>query len=159
MQIVPFKKQYQQQVIDLIVGIQSGEFGVKITANDQPDLADIKNFYQWGNGNFWIALTEDEVLGTISLVDIRNSQAGLRKMFVKKGYRGKPLNIGQKLMDTATQWCIERSIKQIYLGTVPTYYAAHRFYEKNGFSRLEKSELPKAFHLMDADKWFYFKNL
>lgn len=159
MQIVPFKKQYQQQVIDLIVGIQSGEFGVKITANDQPDLADIENFYQLGNGNFWLAVSENKVLGTISLVDIGNSQVGLRKMFVKKGYRGKPLNIGQKLMDTATQWCIERSIKQIYLGTVPTYYAAHRFYEKNGFSRLEKSELPKAFHLMDADKWFYFKNL
>ena len=159
MQIVPFKKQYQQQVIDLIVGIQSGEFGVKITANDQPDLADIENFYQLGNGNFWLAVSENKVLGTISLVDIGNSQVGLRKMFVKKGYRGKPLNIGQKLMDTATQWCIERSIKQIYLGTVPTYYAAHRFYEKNGFSRLEKSELPKAFHLMNADKWFYFKNL
>jgi len=158
-QIVPFKKQYQQQVIDLIVGIQSGEFGVKITANDQPDLADIENFYQLGNGNFWLAVSENKVLGTISLVDIGNSQVGLRKMFVKKGYRGKHLNIGQKLMDTATQWCIERSIKQIYLGTVPTYYAAHRFYEKNGFSRLEKSELPKAFHLMNADKWFYFKNL
>ncbi len=31
--------------------------------------------------------------------------------------------------------------------------------QKNGFNRLEKSKLPKAFHLMDADKWFYFKEL
>ena len=59
--IVPFTKIYEQQVIELIVGIQSGEFGVKITAADQPDLKDIANFYQWGNGNFWIALSEKSV--------------------------------------------------------------------------------------------------
>ncbi|MCF6319805.1 MAG: GNAT family N-acetyltransferase [Proteobacteria bacterium] len=157
--ITPFTKEYEQQVIDLIVGIQSGEFGVKITAADQPDLKIISEFYQKGSGNFWIALQDDEVLGTISLTDIGNSQVGLRKMFVKQGHLGKPLNIGQKLMDTTFTWCNEHSIKQIFLGTVPTYYAAHRFYEKNGFKRLEKSDLPKAFHLMDADKWFYYKNL
>jgi N-acetylglutamate synthase-like GNAT family acetyltransferase len=157
--IVPFKKKYQQQVIDLIVGIQSGEFGVNITASDQPDLTDIDNFYQKDNGNFWIALKGAEVLGTISLTDINNKQVGLRKMFVKQGFRGQPLNIGQNLMDTVFEWCGDKSIKQIFLGTVPHYYAAHRFYEKNGFCRLEKNKLPKAFHLMDADKWFYFKDL
>jgi N-acetylglutamate synthase-like GNAT family acetyltransferase len=157
--IVPFTEKYQQQVIDLIVGIQSGEFGVDITASDQPDLADIDNFYQKDNGNFWIAIKEDEVLGTISLTDIGNKQVGLRKMFVKQGHRGKPLNIGQNLIDILFQWCMDREIKQIFLGTVPHYYAAHRFYEKNGFNRLDKTKLPKAFHLMDADKWFYFRDL
>ena len=157
--IIPFVKFYQQQVIDLIVGIQSGEFGVNISAEDQPDLKIISEFYQQGIGNFWIALKNDEVLGTISLTDIGNHQVGLRKMFVKQGYRGKPLNIGQNLMNIVFDWCNDKSVKQIFLGTVPHYYAAHRFYEKNGFNRLEKSELPKFFHLMDADKWFYFKDL
>ena len=49
-----FKQTYQQQVIDLIVGIQSGEFGVKITAEDQPDLKDIQSYYQTKSGNFWV---------------------------------------------------------------------------------------------------------
>lgn len=159
MTILPFSKEYEQQVIDLIVGIQSGEFGVEISADDQPDLKNIENFYQKGKGNFWIALADQELLGTISLVDIGNDQVGLRKMFVKKGFRGKPLNIGQNLVDTAYSWCQKQNIKQIFLGTVPHYYAAHRFYEKNGFSRLDKSNLPKAFHLMEADKWFYTKHL
>lgn len=143
----------------MIVDIQHGEFGVNITAEDQPDLTNIQNFYQIDNGNFWIALKHKEVVGTISLVDIGNDQVGLRKMFVKHGYRGQPLNIGQMLMDTTSKWCNEKSIKHIFLGTVPHYYAAHRFYEKNGFNRLEKNDLPKAFHLMEADKWFYFKDL
>ena len=131
--IVPFTKGFEQQVIDLIVGIQSGEFGVKITAEDQPDLKDIATFYQWGNGNFWIALNDNQVHGTVSLTDIGNQQVGLRKMFVKQGYRGKPHNIGQKLLDTALKWCFDKNIKHIFLGTVPHYFAAHRFYEKNGF--------------------------
>ena len=54
-------------------------------------------------------------------------------MFVKQGYRGAPLNIGQNLMNIALNWCSKKSIEQIFLGTVPTYFAAHRFYEKNGF--------------------------
>lgn len=157
--IIPFIKIYEQQVIELIVGIQSGEFGVKITAADQPDLKDIANFYQWGNGNFWIALDGNQVIGTVSLTDIGNRQVGLRKMFVKQGFRGQPHKIGKSLLDTALKWCFDRNIKDVFLGTVPHYYSAHRFYEKNGFIRLEKSELPKAFHLMDADKWFYWKEL
>ena len=157
--IVPFTKPYEKQVIELIVGIQSGEFGVKITAEDQPDLKKIASFYQCGNGNFWIALAENQVLGTISLTDIGDHQVGLRKMFVKQEYRGQPHNIGQSLLDTALNWCYDKNIKQVFLGTVLHYYSAHRFYEKNGFKRLEKEALPKAFHLMDADKLFYWKNL
>jgi len=156
---MPFIKPYEKQVIDLIVGIQHGEFGVNITAEDQPDLKNISNFYQNNNGNFWIAIIDNEVLGTISLVDIGNQQVGLRKMFVKNGYRGQPLFIGQKLLETVYDWCYLKNIKQIYLGTVAHYYAAHRFYEKNGFVRIEKNQLPHKFHLMDADNLFYLKDM
>ena len=143
----------------MIVGIQHGEFNVNITAEDQPDLKNIPNFYQTGKGNFWIALFNHKVVGTISLVDIGNNQVGLRKMFVKDGFRGKPLFTGQALMDIAYTWCTKKGIKQIFLGTVPHYFAAHRFYERNGFKQLQKSQLPKAFHIMNADKLFYFRDL
>lgn len=92
-------------------------------------------------------------------MDIGNQQVGLRKMFVKSEFRGQPHFVGQKLMDTAYHWCQKKRVNKIFLGTVPHYYAAHRFYEKNGFNRLKKQQLPKAFHLMDADKLFYWKDL
>lgn len=153
--IQPFTKTYQQQVIDLIVGIQSGEFGVKITAEDQPDLKEIQNYYQTGSGNFWIALNDQQVVGTISLLDIGHHQVALRKMFVAKNFRGKPLNIAQDLVDTAKSWCQSHHITDIFLGTVPAYHAAHRFYEKNGFTRIEPCSLPKRFPIMAVDKYFY----
>lgn len=95
--ITRFSKKYEQQVIDLIVGIQSGEFNVSITASDQPDLQNIKHYYQQGSGNFWVALQGNKVLGTLAFYELGRQQVALRKMFVKQAFRGKPLSIGQKL--------------------------------------------------------------
>lgn len=155
MRITPYTQPYQQQVASLIVGIQNKEFDVDITADDQPDLKNIEQYYQNNKGNFWIALQDEQVLGTIALVDIDNQQLALRKMFVKSGYRGQPLNIGQSLLNTAINWAKQRLITEIYLGTVPNYYAAHRFYEKNDFYRVSKSKLPANFNIMEVDKYFY----
>ncbi len=75
-----FSSKYQESIIELIVNIQQQEFGIDITAEDQPDLSDIPGFYQKGKGNFWVAIKSDKVIGTISLIDIGNNQATLRKI-------------------------------------------------------------------------------
>ncbi len=38
------------------------------------------HFDQTGKGNFWVALYDDKVVGTISFLDIGNHQVALRKM-------------------------------------------------------------------------------
>jgi len=86
--IRPFCMDDEQQVIDLIVSIQQREFNIPITAEDQPDLLDIPNYYQKNCGIFWVALHNEDVVGTISLLDIGNGQSALRKMFVPQHYRG-----------------------------------------------------------------------
>ena len=43
-------------------------FGVKLLVSD---LLDIPGHYQQGLGNFWIALSAGQVVGTIGLLDIR----------------------------------------------------------------------------------------
>ncbi len=157
--IQSFSKPYEKQVIELIVSIQAKEFGVSITAEDQPDLNDIENYYQKNAGNFWVALDDNKVVGTIALVNIDNQQGALRKMFVKNGYRGKPLLIGQQLIDTLLEFAQQNNLSEIFLGTVPNYHAAHRFYEKNGFKRICEPDLPKNFQIMEVDKYFYKKVL
>ena len=130
--IVEYSNKYKDQIIDLIISIQTKEFKVPVTLQDQPDLENISSFYQKGNGNFWIALSGDKVIGTIALIDIGNSQSALRKMFVAKEYRGKDKGIAQRLFNTVLDWCKSKDIQEIYLGTVAILYAAQRFYEKNG---------------------------
>jgi N-acetylglutamate synthase-like GNAT family acetyltransferase len=101
-QIRTFQSQDTEQIVNLILTIQQVEFQVPITIQDQPDLLEIPNFYQQGNGNFWVAVQGDEVVGTIALIDCGRPIGAIRKMFVKKEFRGKELGIAQKLLDTLT---------------------------------------------------------
>ncbi|MCG8338179.1 MAG: GNAT family N-acetyltransferase [Proteobacteria bacterium] len=156
--IVPFDPSFCDLIIELILAIQRNEFGIEITAADQPDLANISEFYQKGTGNFWVALEAETLVGTISLLDIGNNQVALRKMFVKKEYRGAPHNIAGLLLQTALSWAREQGVATIYLGTTPKFLAAHRFYEKNGFDLIPKESLPSAFPIMKVDTRFYFFN-
>ena len=145
----------EKQVVDLIVSIQQKEFNIPITAEDQPDLSDIPDYYQKNHGNFWVALHNEAIIGTISLLDIGNSQAALRKMFVDQHYRGPEKGTARSLLKTLLDWAKSCGLREIYLGTTPFFLAAHRFYEKNGFIEILKKDLPKAFPLMEVDTKFY----
>lgn len=159
MMIEDYKDKYQNGIIDLIVGIQRSEFGLDITAADQPDLADIANFYVQGQGNFWVAVDNDQVVGTISLLDIGDDTVALRKMFVAESHRGKEKGVANQLLNTAFDWAEANQLKAIYLGTTSKFLAAHRFYEKNGFSEILKSALPEAFPIMTVDTKFYKREI
>ncbi|WP_371374990.1 GNAT family N-acetyltransferase [Sporomusa aerivorans] len=146
---------YKEEVINLILAIQQAEFGIPITREDQPDLAAIEQFYQTGAGNFWVALGETHVVGTIALLDIGNKQAAIRKLFTNAAYRGSGYNTGKMLLEKLMGWAAAKGIEEIYLGTTEKFLAAHRFYEKNGFNEITTAELPAAFPVMAVDKKFY----
>jgi N-acetylglutamate synthase-like GNAT family acetyltransferase len=150
-----YTDQYKQHVADLIVPIQQEEFNIPITAADQPDLQNIPTFYQSKNGNFWVAINDGRVVGTISLLDIGNRQGALRKMFVHKDFRGKEHGTGQLLLNTLFTWAKEKEYTEIYLGTTAKFLAAHRFYEKNNFVEVAVDELPASFPRMEVDVKFY----
>ncbi|KOP38188.1 N-acetyltransferase [Flavobacterium sp. WLB] len=148
------ENQYSNVIVDLILNIQQKEFNVPITIEDQPDLLTIDDFYYASGGGFWGAFIKEELVGTIALVKFSDTEAAIRKMFVKKEYRGKEFSIAQKLLETLISYCKENGINDIYLGTVSILEAALRFYEKNDFVRIEKEKLPKAFPLMAPDNVF-----
>ena len=153
MEIVEYNDMYKQDIISLIVGIQHDEFGLPITAADQPDLANVTSFYMQDKGNFWLMLEQGQVVGTIALIDIGNSEAVLRKMFVHPAYRGS--GVAQDLLETLLEWCRSNGIRTVFLGTIDIMKAAHRFYEKNGFMKLDKVKLPSKFPVMKVDNVFY----
>ena len=150
---------YCQQVIDLILTIQRNEFSIPITLDDQPDLQAISRHYQKNKGNFWIALDDGKVIGTISLTDIGYGLGALRKMFVRKDHRGKESGVAQELLNTLLDWARSGGMKSIFLGTTPALKAAHRFYEKNGFGEISANDLPPQFPRMKVDKVFYVIHL
>jgi GNAT superfamily N-acetyltransferase len=154
-EVLPFTPEHAAGVVAVILPIQQSEFSIPVTLDSQPDLLDIGTFYQQGNGNFWVALKDSEVVGTVALLDIGNHQAALRKMFVRAEYRGAEHGVAKRLLETLMIWSRARGLRDIYLGTTSKFLAAHRFYEKNGFREVTSAGLPTAFPVMSVDTKFY----
>ena len=158
--ILPLSNVYRDEVAGLILPIQQTEFHVPITLADQPDLADLEAAYFRPGGHFWGAFVEGELAGTIGLLvrgpaGIHTPIGVIRKMFVKPPFRGKQWGVAQRLLETLVTYSRENGLEHLYLGTITSRKAAHRFYEKNGFERMEKTALPAIFPFMPVDDVFY----
>ena len=159
-EIKQYESAYCDQIITLILNIQQNEFQVPVTLADQPDLLIIDQYYQQRNGDFWVAVNEQNaVVGTIALIDNGETYGTIRKMFVRADYRGKELGIAAKLFDTLEKKAITNNMTALYLGTVERLKASHRFYEKNGFIEIPKADLPNNYPLMPVDTMFFMKTL
>jgi N-acetylglutamate synthase-like GNAT family acetyltransferase len=147
-------------VRDLILGIQQGEYGFPITWEDQRDLHDIAGWYRAGAGEFWVV--EDEagrIVGTVGLRDIGGGAGALRKMFVAKDWRGAERAVALALVEGLLAHARAHGLETILLGTTEAFRAAHRFYEKCGFHRVDGATLPDAFPRMSGDTRFYRRDL
>ncbi|WP_024658480.1 GNAT family N-acetyltransferase [Pseudomonas syringae USA007] len=149
----------EQGVSALILPIQREEFDIAITAEDQPDLKAIPQFYQAGAGDFWVAVNGEQVIGSIALKDIGSGQAALRKMFVAAPFRGREFSVAARLLSRLIEASTRRGVAGVFLGTTDKFLAAHRFYEKHGFREILKEELPASFPLIAVDSKFYALSL
>ena len=156
-EIAPWSPADRDDVLAFIVAIQRGEFGIDITREDQPDLADVAGAYQAGGGEFWVARAGGEVAGTIAAIRIAEDAVALRKMFVDAEHRGDGL--AARLMETLVAWARREGVRTLYLGTTAVMSAAHRFYAKHGFARIDPAELPPSFPLMSVDSRFFVREL
>jgi N-acetylglutamate synthase-like GNAT family acetyltransferase len=157
--IETYQDHFRAGVADLIVPIQRQEFGVEITYEDQPDLTDIAGFYQSGCGNFWVAVADGAVVGSIALRDIGDGAAALRKMFVAADWRGAEHGVARALLNRLMDHARQAGTETIWLGTTAKFLAAHRFYEKNGFAEVAQETLPDSFPRMTIDTKFYRRAL
>lgn len=148
--------QFCEAVIGLILPIQQIEFNVDIDLAAQPDLLDIEKHYDATGGAFWGAKLNGELIGTIALIAQPEHHAGaIRKMFVKKEFRGKELGVAQVLLETLLNYCKDNNLNEVYLGTKDILQAACRFYERNGFKQVAMENLPDYFPRMAVDNVFY----
>ncbi len=159
LQIVSYRAEHSAAVSELVLSIQREEFGFPITLEDQPDLQDVEGFFREGEGNFWVAIADAAVVGTIGLKDIGNRHFALRKMFVHSEFRGRDKGVALALLQASILWAESRGFEKVYLGTTEKFLAAQRFYEKNGFRRVSASELPAAFPRMAVDTVFFEKRI
>lgn len=148
--ILPYRKNYQIGINKMINEI-ANEFEWPISNTNQSKPQTLSKH--------WIAFNETEIIGTIGVLNINNTFTTLKNMFVKKEFRGKNYNTAQMLLNKVYESCYGENIFCIYLGTMNQFKAAQKFYEKNNFIRIDKSNLPESFILNPIDDVFYKKVL
>lgn len=154
-QIKPFEQRYQSEVFALIQKIQVDEFDIPIEDAQCKELESISESFQKENGNYWMALFNEKVIGTIAVIDIGHHAFELRDVFLDEAHRGSVTQFAKQLFDTVLVWSKEHGVNAIYLGTTLKFQAAHRFYEKNGFREIARSDMPPYCQPMECDEKFY----
>lgn len=157
MKIEAYSGKYDELIIDLILTIQNEEAKISLPLEEQPDLKDIKKCYQENGGQFWLAVEDNEVIGTIGLMLKENHCAVMKKFFVKKAYRAQ--KIGLALYETLLAYAKENDVSYVILDTPGVAVQSHRFYERAGFVRIDKSQLPTAYSYPDRDSLLYMLRL
>lgn len=109
--------------------------------------------------NYWVAVNDGKIVGTVGILVVENDFGVLKKMMLKKAFRGKEFGIAKTLLETVIEWCKENRISKLYLGTMNQFKAARYFYKKNGFKEISKNELPNNFLNNPLDKVFFVQDL
>lgn len=130
------------------------EFEKPIFTAHSKKIADV---FQLPGHKFWVATADNKVIGTIGLVTLSNDNMVLKSMFVDKAFRGR--SVSSLLMQALIDWATEHGCKHVYLGTMQQFTAAQRFYEKNGFTKCNREDLPSDFVANTLDTIFYRKGL
>jgi DNA-binding MarR family transcriptional regulator/GNAT superfamily N-acetyltransferase len=145
----------RKQIIHMIENVQKNEFQIPVLDDINVGILRAEEEFYFGNCyNFWYAINEEgAIIGSIGLKRIDDTKVELKKFFVAKPYRGK--GIAQDLLKQALKAALKHGFHSVYLGTVDRLKAAQRFYEKLGFIRITKEQLPPEFIVCPVDTEFF----
>ncbi len=95
------------------------------------DLKDISKNYK---NRFWVALTNNELIGSVAISPKKENTAELKRMYVKPLWHGK--NIAQELYEQAENFAVKNNFSKIVLWSDVRYVRSHYFYKKMGFRQI-----------------------
>ncbi len=133
--IKKFEDRYNDEVNNFIISVFVEEYGFE---QFREGLKEQNNHKYIENGsNLWIAIDEnDNIVGTIALRKHNNEEAEIKKLYVRKDYRGTGLSkeLYRKVMEEAKS----KEFSRIFLGTYDKLESAIHFYLKRGFTQIDE---------------------
>ncbi len=129
MKILEYINDYKDNVNNLIHEILVKEYGFKQFSNNI--LNSENDEYFMGNNKLWVAIEDDEIIGTTGIIEVSKNHALLKKVYVKESHRGK--GIAQQLLNQCLDYARNIGYDYIFLETYHRLERAKAFYSKNGF--------------------------
>lgn len=132
--IKKFEDRYNEEVNKFIISVFVDEYGFEEYRNElnkQNNEEYIEN-----GGNFWVAFDDDDnIIGTVALVKHSQSEAELKKLYVRSDYRGRGLS--KELYSKVLEESKKEEYRRIFLGTYDKLDTAITFYLKRGFTKID----------------------
>ncbi len=95
-------------------------------------FADIEHNFM----GFWCLMDDSDIIGTVAVKRLNDSQCELKGLYLYKKYHGQRL--GYRLIQTAISFAQYSGFSQMLLDTVSDYERAMRLYTKMGFMPIER---------------------
>lgn len=108
-------------------------------------MAEFLENYNSRKEHLWVVEKDEEIVGSIAIVQLEEKIAQLRWFLVETSERNK--GIGTKLIHEAINFCKNKGYEKVVLGTISELKIARRIYEKNGFQLVES----KSHHIWGRD--------
>jgi GNAT superfamily N-acetyltransferase len=137
--IVPYKEEYKEHIKSLNYEWIEKYFAVE--PNDVIQLSNPQAEILDKGGKIFFALSNDKVVGTVSLLKVSEEEYELAKMAVTENYKGS--GIGKMLMEHCIDEAKKLEAKKLTLVSNTKLNAAIQVYKKYGFVEIP---LPKEIH-------------
>ncbi len=99
------------------------------------DLYDFKRYYFDRGGDFSVMMDQDQIIGTVAILNEGNRVCELRKMYLDSRYRRRGL--GRQLMEYGLAKARELGFRRVTLETATALKEAVTLYESYGFKRVQ----------------------
>lgn len=150
-----FEDTDRDEVIALVLHCQNDGSRPLVSVEDQPELLCIREKYLENGGCFWVAKENGLVAGSIGLLNAGGGIGILKKFFVYEAYRSRPHHLGSRLYEELLAFARKHCFHTLILDTPKNTDRAHRFYEKAGFSKIDRDELPVMYDYPYEDSDFF----
>jgi GNAT superfamily N-acetyltransferase len=119
---------------------QQWSFGLFFEAKVATNLASFLNRFDEKHDGFWIAVHEQQIVGSITIdgSEAETRGAHLRWFILDSEYQGK--GIGKQLLGEAIRFCEQKDFQRVFLTTFAGLDPARHLYEKWGFKLIEEEE-------------------
>jgi ribosomal protein S18 acetylase RimI-like enzyme len=142
----PFAPDDAPHVRDLFVAVNEvlapahlrDRFQSYIAQSLKEEIERIADYYGERGGGFWVASSDDAILGMFGLEPASPAAMELRRMYVAPYTRRR--GIARCMLQFAEEECRHRGISKLVLSTSVLQTAALAFYRDSGF-RLEREEV------------------
>ncbi len=134
--VLPLQKFGQRKIIRKFILHCLQEFGFEYDPLYDVDLDDLDGVYAKKGSNFFLALQDNSLIGTIGVLPQDKKTAKITRFYIKRELRRR--GIGSVLFKKAFEFILTQGYLKVKVETTTRNKEAVEFFHKNGFSISKK---------------------